>query len=122
MDYLACPRPGHGDLNGSIKYLGSIRGILERASARETTARIGAGGLAKQLLAHIGIEVFAYVAAIAGVIHYYMQVKAEVRQPLVFAAVLGLLLGYRLLPNRLQPKPGPTGTPAPAPNRGGSTP
>ena len=64
MDDLACPRPGHGDLNGSIKYLGSIRGVLERASARETTARIGAGGLAKQLLAHFGIEVFAYVTAI----------------------------------------------------------
>ena len=39
----------------------------------------------------------AYVAAIAGVVHYYMQVKADVRQPLVFAAVLAILLGYRLL-------------------------
>ena len=37
------PRPGHGDLTGSIKYLGSIRGILERASARETAARVAAG-------------------------------------------------------------------------------
>ena len=64
MEDLACPRPGHGDLNGSIKYLGSIRGVLERASARETTARIAAGGLAKQLLAHFGIEVFGYVTAI----------------------------------------------------------
>lgn len=39
----------------------------------------------------------AYVAAVAGVIHYYMQVKADVRLPLVFAAVLTVLLGYRLL-------------------------
>ena len=39
----------------------------------------------------------AYVAAIAGVIHYYMQVKADTRQPLLFAAVLAALLGYRLL-------------------------
>jgi glycine betaine catabolism B len=39
----------------------------------------------------------AYVAAIAGVIHYYMQVKADVRQPLMFAVVLAVLLGYRLL-------------------------
>jgi sulfoxide reductase heme-binding subunit YedZ len=39
----------------------------------------------------------AYVAAIAGVVHYYMQVKADVRQPLAFAAVLTLLLGYRLI-------------------------
>jgi len=39
----------------------------------------------------------AYVAAIAGVLHYFMQVKADVRQPLAFAAVLTLLLGYRLI-------------------------
>src|SRR5882757_3598229 len=39
----------------------------------------------------------AYVAAIAGVIHYYMQAKADVRQPLGFAAVLTVLLGYRVL-------------------------
>jgi DMSO/TMAO reductase YedYZ heme-binding membrane subunit len=39
----------------------------------------------------------AYLSAICGVIHYYMQVKADTRQPLVFAAVLCLLLGYRLL-------------------------
>jgi len=47
----------------------------------------------------------AYVAAICGVIHYYMQVKADVRQPLVFAAVLAVLLGYRLLDNWRQRKP-----------------
>jgi DMSO/TMAO reductase YedYZ heme-binding membrane subunit len=39
----------------------------------------------------------AYVAAIAGVIHYYMQVKADVRQPFAFAVVLAILLGYRLV-------------------------
>ena len=38
----------------------------------------------------------AYVAAIAGVIHYYLQVKADIRQPLAFGALLGLLLGYRV--------------------------
>jgi chorismate synthase len=64
IDDLPCPRPGHGDLTGSIKHLGSIRGILERASARETVARIAAGALAKQLLAAFGIEVFGYVTAI----------------------------------------------------------
>ena len=47
----------------------------------------------------------AYVAAIAGVIHYYMQVKADVRQPLVFAAVLAVLLGYRLVVYLRQTKP-----------------
>src|SRR3954469_13694763 len=45
----------------------------------------------------------AYVAAIAGVVHYYMQVKADVRQPLVFAAVLAILLGYRLVINLRKP-------------------
>lgn len=61
MDDLPRPRPGHGDLSGSIKHLGSIRGVLERASARETTARVAAGALAKQLLAPFGIAVFGYV-------------------------------------------------------------
>ncbi len=58
---LPRPRPGHGDLTGAIKYLGSIRGILERASARETAARVAAGSLAKQLLAEFGIVATGYV-------------------------------------------------------------
>jgi len=48
-----------------------------------------------------------YVAAIAGVIHYYMQVKADVRQPLAFAAALAILLGYRLMVYLGRPKPAP---------------
>ncbi len=64
MDDLPCPRPGHGDLSGSMKYLGSIRAVLERASARETAARVAAGALAKQLLAPLGITAFGYVAAV----------------------------------------------------------
>ena len=47
----------------------------------------------------------AYVAAIAGALHYYMQVKADVRQPLVFAAILAVLLGYRLVVYWRQRKP-----------------
>lgn len=62
MEELERPRPGHGDLPGAVKYLGSIRAILERASARETAARVAAGGLARQLLTRFGIEPFAYVA------------------------------------------------------------
>ena len=58
---LPRPRPGHGDLTGAIKYLGSIRGVLERASARETAARVAAGSLAKQLLAIFGIHSLGYV-------------------------------------------------------------
>lgn len=49
----------------------------------------------------------AYVAAICGVIHYYMQVKADTRQPLVFAAVLTILLAYRLLDYLPKRKPAP---------------
>jgi chorismate synthase len=64
---LARPRPGHGDLTGAIKYLGSIRGTLERASARETTVRVAAGALAKQLLEAFGIRTFGYVVELGGV-------------------------------------------------------
>jgi len=64
---LERPRPGHGDLTGSIKYLGTIRPILERASARETTVRVAAGALAKQLLSEFGITVFGYVVELGGV-------------------------------------------------------
>ena len=57
----------------------------------------------------------AYVAAVAGVIHYYMQVKADVRQPLVFAAVLAILLGYRLMVYLHRSKPAPATTAAARP-------
>ncbi len=67
LDDLERPRPGHGDLTGAIKYLGPIRNILERASARETTVRVAAGALAKQLLAQFGIEAFGYVVELGGV-------------------------------------------------------
>jgi chorismate synthase len=61
LQELPRPRPGHGDLSGSVKYLSSIRGILERASARETAARVAAGALAHQLLNEFGIEALGYV-------------------------------------------------------------
>ena len=67
LDDLARPRPGHGDLTGAIKYLGSVRAILERASARETTVRVAAGALAKQLLKEFGITAFGYVAELGGI-------------------------------------------------------
>jgi chorismate synthase len=66
LDDLPKPRPGHGDLTGAVKYLGSIRGVLERASARETAVRVAAGALAKQLLAAFGITVFGFVAEVGG--------------------------------------------------------
>lgn len=58
---LPRPRPGHGDLSGSIKYLSSMRGILERASARETCVRVAAGALCQQLLESFGINTLGYV-------------------------------------------------------------
>jgi len=66
LDDLPRPRPGHADLTGSMKYLGSIRGVLERSSARETAVRVAAGGLAKQLLAPFGIETLGYVVELGG--------------------------------------------------------
>src|SRR5262245_6679526 len=64
---LERPRPGHADLTGAIKYLGSIRGVLERASARETTVRVAAGALARQLLAQFGIVALGYVVELGGI-------------------------------------------------------
>src|SRR5580698_5219375 len=59
------PRPGHADLAGAIKYdFADARYILERASARETTARVAVGALAKGLLAELGIEVLSHVIAV----------------------------------------------------------
>ena len=61
------PRPGHADLAGSLKYeLEDIRDVLERASARETAARVAAGGLARQLLRAIGVEIASHVISIGG--------------------------------------------------------
>jgi chorismate synthase len=67
MEDLDRPRPGHADLSGAIKYLAPIRAVLERASARETAARVAAGALAKQLLDPFGITAFAYVAEVGPV-------------------------------------------------------
>ncbi len=59
------PRPGHADLPGALKYnFRDARYILERASARETTARVAAGAIAKALLREFGIEILSHVTAI----------------------------------------------------------
>ena len=61
------PRPGHADLAGAIKYnFQDARYILERASARETTARVALGAISKALLAEFGIEIASHVIAIGG--------------------------------------------------------
>src|SRR4051794_5093237 len=59
------PRPGHADLAGSIKWLTTdCRETLERASARETAARVAAGALARCFLREFGIEVFGFVRTV----------------------------------------------------------
>ena len=59
---LTRPRPGHADLAGSVKWLTTdCREVLERASARETAARVAAGALSRSLLGTLGIVVFAFV-------------------------------------------------------------
>jgi chorismate synthase len=63
------PRPGHADLVGVLKYDRiDARDILERASARETTARVAAGALAKRLLDEFGIEIGSHVISLGGVV------------------------------------------------------
>ena len=59
------PRPGHADLTGAMKYdHRDIRNILERASARETAARVAVGAVCKQLLGTLGVELASHVIAI----------------------------------------------------------
>jgi chorismate synthase len=63
------PRPGHADLAGSVKWLTTdCRETLERASARETAARVAAGALARCLLRAFGIEVFGFVRSVGGAV------------------------------------------------------
>jgi chorismate synthase len=68
LEEVERPRPGHADLPGSIKHLGGVRAVLERASARETAARVAAGGLARQLLSVFGIEVAGWVTELGPVV------------------------------------------------------
>ena len=64
---LRYPRPGHADLAGALKYgTSDLRNVLERASARETTARVAAGALARALLREAGTEIRSHVTRIGG--------------------------------------------------------
>jgi chorismate synthase len=65
---LTRPRPGHADLAGGLKYdRHDLRDILERASARETAARVAVGAVCRKLLGALGVDVFAHVVAIGPV-------------------------------------------------------
>src|ERR1700681_1647599 len=62
------PRPGHADLAGVVKYgHDDIRDVLERASARETAARVAVGAIARQLLAQLGTQIISHVFSIGSV-------------------------------------------------------
>jgi len=62
------PRPGHADLAGGLKYdARDLRNVLERASARETAARVACGAIAKQLLGQFGIEIRSHVIQLGGI-------------------------------------------------------
>ncbi|MDP8298636.1 MAG: chorismate synthase [Candidatus Tantalella remota] len=63
-----CPRPGHADLAGLMKYrCPDARDVLERASARETAARVAAGAVAKKILAEFGIKILSHVTMLGGI-------------------------------------------------------
>jgi len=71
------PRPGHADLVGLLKYdRRDARDILERASARETSARVAAGAVARRLLSELGVEVASHVVAIGAVSTERRQLSA----------------------------------------------
>jgi chorismate synthase len=79
---VASPRPGHADLSGSLKYnFKDARYVLERASARESTARVAAGALAKTLLRFLGIEVTSHVIRVG---------RVELEEPVTWEAIAGL--------------------------------
>ena len=63
------PRPGHADLTGALKFdRADARDILERASARETAARVACGAVCRALLAHLGVEIGSHVVELGGVV------------------------------------------------------
>lgn len=72
------PRPGHADLAGALKYdRRDVRDVLERASARETAARVAAGALAKRLLAEFGIEIGSHILSIGDVQASVEEIPAD---------------------------------------------
>ena len=75
---VASPRPGHADLAGALKYdFPEARYVLERASARESAARVAVGAIAKLLLRELGIEVLSHVVAVGAVDARQSQVTWE---------------------------------------------
>jgi chorismate synthase len=83
---VASPRPGHADLAGALKYdFTEARYVLERASARESAARVAIGALAKLLLRELGIEVLSHVIAVGAVSIADREIPWEQIEPLLRA-------------------------------------
>lgn len=81
---ITTPRPGHADLTGAVKYnYRELRVSLERASARETAARVAVGGICKQFLAQFGIEIGSYVTSVGSI---NAEIPADMPYPERFAA------------------------------------
>ena len=79
---VASPRPGHADLAGALKYnFAEARYVLERASARESAARVSAGAIAKLLLRELGMEVLSHVIAVG---------KVQLDAPVAWEAIQAL--------------------------------
>jgi chorismate synthase len=84
VDEVHLPRPGHADLVGTQKYgLTDVRDVLERASARETAARVAGGAIAKAFLDALGVSVYSHVIQITGV----SAPRRDDLEPADFAAV-----------------------------------
>src|SRR6202171_1923068 len=80
---VASPRPGHADLAGALKYdFTEARYVLERASARESAARVAIGALAKLLLRDLGMEVRSHVIAVGAVSIADREIAWEQIEPL----------------------------------------
>jgi chorismate synthase len=89
--HVTRPRPGHADLAGAIKYnFHDARYILERASARETTARVAVGAIAKALLGEFGITILSHVVAVGPV---RLERAAEWRELVALSRRDEVLLG-----------------------------
>ena len=92
---VASPRPGHADLAGSLKYdFPDARYVLERASARESAARVAAGAFAKLLLRELGVGVASHVIRVG---------KAELSRPVTWEEIIALQAKDEVLLNCVDP-------------------
>ncbi|MBU1862158.1 MAG: chorismate synthase [Candidatus Omnitrophica bacterium] len=88
LPQLECPRPGHADFAGALKYNQGIREVLERSSARETAVRVAVGGVCKQLLKKFAMGITSHVTQIGKA-----TTKSEMTAEIKKAAAAGDTLG-----------------------------